>query len=101
VEIRFASFDFFVHHILSYSFASIFIIVYMVALLYTFVNYVFLYVYVLLLSCMFRSRYCVSLCCSVYVCVYCTTAAGCQPNCSLQIYIISYPLRSPGRLERR
>jgi len=62
--------------------------------LYTFVNYVFLYVYVLLLSCVFRSVYCVSLCCSVYcLCanVYCTTAAGCQPNYSLQIYhIISY-----------
>jgi hypothetical protein len=33
--------------------------------------------------------YSVSLCCSVYclcVNVYCTTATGCQPNCSKQIY---------------
>jgi hypothetical protein len=48
---------------------------------------------------MFRDSYCyvcsvlgiVSLCCSVYflhVNVYCTTATGCQPNCSYQIYHI-------------
>ena len=38
-----------------------------------------------LLLCMFCSGYSVSLCCSVYclcVNVYCTTATGCQPNCS-------------------
>jgi len=38
-----------------------------------------------LLLCKFRSRYCVSVCCSVYclcVNVYCTTATGCQPNCN-------------------
>jgi len=49
------------------------------------------YVYVFLLLCMFRSRYCVSLCYSVYclcVNVYCITAKGCQPNCSYQIYHI-------------
>jgi len=49
------------------------------------------YVYVFLLLCMFRSRYCVSLCCSLYclcVNVYCTTATGCHSNCSYQIYII-------------
>jgi len=49
------------------------------------------YVYEFLLLCMFRSRYSVSLCCSVYclcVNVYCTTATGCQPNCSYRIYII-------------
>ena len=43
------------------------------------------YVLVFLLLCMFRSRYSVSLCCSVYclsVNVYYTTATGCQPNCS-------------------
>ena len=43
-----------------------------------FVNYVFL------LLCMFRSVYSVAFC-SVYclcVNVYCTTATGCQPNCS-------------------
>ena len=37
--------------------------------------------YVFLLLCMFRSRYCVSLCCPVYslcVNVHCTTATGCQ-----------------------
>jgi hypothetical protein len=46
-------------------------------LLVNFVNYVFLH--------MFRAGYFVSLCCSVYclcVKVYCTTATGCQPNCS-------------------
>jgi hypothetical protein len=51
------------------------------------------YVYVFLLLCMFRSRYCVSLCCSVYclcVNVYYTTANGCQPNWSYKIYHISY-----------
>ena len=56
--------------------------------------YSFCYVYVFLLLCTFRSVYSDSLCCSVYclcVNVYCTTAAGCQPNYSQQIYhIISY-----------
>jgi hypothetical protein len=36
------------------------------------------------------------LCCSVYclcVNVYCTTATGCQPNCSLIYHIISYHIR--------
>ena len=40
---------------------------------------------IFLLLWMFRSRYYVSLCRSVYclcVNVYCTTATGCQPNCS-------------------
>jgi len=49
--------------------------------------------YVLLSLCMFLSRCCVSLCCSVYCfCVYihCTTATGCQPSCSYQIYHVSY-----------
>ena len=49
------------------------------------IMYSFFYVYLFLLLCMFCSRYCVSLCCSVYclcVNVYCTTATGCQPNCS-------------------
>ena len=53
-----------------------------------FVNYVFL------LLCMFCSVYSVSLCCSVYclcVNVYCTTATGCQPNCSLRMYHIIAP----------
>ena len=48
-------------------------------LMFNFVNHLFL------LLCMFRSVYSVSLCCSVYclcVNVYCTTATGCQPNCS-------------------
>jgi len=47
--------------------------------------YPYCYVYVFLVLGMFRSRYCVSLCCSVYclcVNVYCTAATGCQPNCS-------------------
>jgi hypothetical protein len=50
--------------------------------LFSFVYYVFL------LFRMFLSRYCVSLCRSVYclcVNVYCTTATGCPPNCSCQI----------------
>jgi len=54
--------------------------------------YFYCYVYVFLFLCMFRSVYSVSLCCSVYclcVNVYCTTAIGCQPNCSSQIYHIS------------
>jgi hypothetical protein len=49
------------------------------------VMYCYCYVYVFLLLCMFRSKYSVSLCCSVYclcVNVYCTAATGCQPNCS-------------------
>ena len=40
------------------------------------------------------STYCLCrLCCSMYclcVNVYCTTATGCQPNCSQQIYHIAY-----------
>jgi hypothetical protein len=50
-----------------------------------YIMYSYCYVYAFLSLCMFRSRYCVSLCCSVYclcVNVYCTTATGCQPNCS-------------------
>ena len=49
--------------------------------------------YIFLLLCMYRSRYCVSLCCSVYclcVNVYCTTATEYQPNCSYQIHHIIY-----------
>jgi VIT1/CCC1 family predicted Fe2+/Mn2+ transporter len=48
-------------------------------LLFNFINYV------LLLLRIFRFGYSVSLCCSMYclcVNVYCTTATGCQPNCS-------------------
>jgi hypothetical protein len=57
-----------------------------------YIIYSYCYVYVFLLLCMFRSRYCVLLCCSVYclcVNVYCTTATGCQPKCSIQIYHIT------------
>ena len=46
---------------------------------------------IFLLLFMFRSSYCVSLCCSVYclcVNVYCVTATGCQPNFSYEIYHI-------------
>ena len=49
-----------------------------------YIMYFFCYAYVFL-SCIFRSRCCVSLCCSVYcscVNVNCTAASGCQPNCS-------------------
>jgi len=59
--------------------------------LFNLVNYVFL------LLCMFCSVYFVSLYCSVYcvcVCVcanvYSTTATGCKPNCSQQIYHIFF-----------
>ena len=44
----------------------------------------FLCLFILIVM-MSRSKYCVSLYCSVYclcVNVYCTTASGCQPNCS-------------------
>jgi hypothetical protein len=57
------------------------------------VNYVkLLLCYVFSWLCIFRSRYSVSLCCSVYslfVKTYCTTTTGCQPNSSKQIYHIS------------
>jgi hypothetical protein len=49
-------------------------------LLFNFVNYVFLLLYIDICS-----VYSVPLCCSVYclcISVYCTTATGCQPNCS-------------------
>jgi hypothetical protein len=79
----------FFYHILSYSFGSIFIIVFMVVCFVCFclilqIMY-FYYVNVFLLLCMFCSRHCVSFCCSVYclcVNVYRTAATGCQPNCS-------------------
>jgi hypothetical protein len=63
-------------------------------LLFNCVNYVFLLLCLCILL-LFRqcSVYSVSLCCSVYclcVNVYCTTATGCQPNCSLYIYIYIY-----------
>ena len=67
-----------------------YIIVYMVVrfvcfYLILYIMYSYCYVYVLLLLCMFRSGYFVSLCSSAYcfcVNMYCTTATGCQPNCS-------------------
>ena len=66
------------------------IIVYMVVCFVSFylilyIMYSFCYVYVFLLLYMLRSRYCVSLWCSVYclcVNVYRTSLTGCQPNCS-------------------
>jgi len=61
-------------------------VLYASTLLFDLVNYVFCcYIYVFLLLYMFHSRYCVSLCCSVYclcVNVYCTAASCCQHNCS-------------------
>ena len=64
--------------------------VYFYLILYIMYSYCYVYVLLLLLR-MFRSRYSVSLCCPVYclcVNVYCTTATGCQPNCSYQIHHI-------------
>ena len=57
--------------LLSYSFGPILIISYMVVCfvffyLILYIIYPYCYVYVFLLLCIFRSRYCVSLCCSVY-----------------------------------
>jgi hypothetical protein len=90
-------YGFFFYHILSYSFGYIFYnfmygcIFYV--LLFNCVNCVlFCYVNVFFLLYMFCSVYSVSLCCSVYcLCVnvyctilYCTTATGCQSNCSQQ-----------------
>ena len=57
----------------------------------SYIMYSYFYVCVFLLLRMFRSSYCVSLCRSMYclcVNVYCTTAIGCQPNCSYKIYYI-------------
>jgi hypothetical protein len=72
-------------------------------LLFNFVNCVFLLLCLWILIVVF-TYYCyvcpvysVSLCCSVYclcVNVYCTTATGCQPNCSQQIYHIIYHIIS-------
>ena len=81
-HIKFYSF----FHVLWVPFCII-LLVYMVVCFYLilYVMYLYFYVYVFLLLCMFVSKYCVSLCCSVYclcVNVYCTTATGCQPNCS-------------------
>jgi len=45
-----------------------------------YIMYFFCYIYLFLLLCVFRSRYCVSLCC-LYVNVYHTSATGCQLNC--------------------
>jgi len=50
-------------------------------------------VYVFLLLCRFRPGYSLLFCCSTHcwcVNVYCTTATGCQPNCSYHIYIYIY-----------
>ena len=50
-----------------------------------FIMYCYFCIYTFLLLCMYDSRYSVSLCCSVYclcVNVYCSTATGCQPDCS-------------------
>jgi hypothetical protein len=53
---------------------------------FNFVSYDFYsYIHVFVLLCMFFSLYCISLCVfmnCLNVNVYCTTATGCQPNCS-------------------
>jgi hypothetical protein len=66
--------------------------------------YFYCYVYVFLLLCMFCSVHSVSLCCSTYcLCtdVYYTTATGCQPNCSLYIYIYTHKIRFSAALRSR
>ena len=58
-------------------------------LLFNVVYYVlFLLCLCILILCMFRFKYCVSLCCfghCLCVNVYCTTGTGCQPNCNFCI----------------
>ena len=74
--------------LLSYSFGSL-VVCFVCFYLILYIMYSYCYVYVFLLLRMFRSRYSVSLCCSVYclcVNVSCTTITRCQPNCSYQIY---------------
>jgi hypothetical protein len=76
------AFNTFFHILFVLFFIIVFMVVGVAMLLFNFVNYVSLFLY------MFLSEYSVSLCCSVYclcVNVYCTTATGCQPNCSEQI----------------
>jgi len=73
-------------------------------LIFNCVNYVFLVLCnVFLLLCLFRSGYSVSLCRSVYclcVNVYCTTATGCQPCCSKQIYHTMNKIDELGNITR-
>ena len=61
-------------------------------LFFNFVNYVFLFLCLCILIVMYFMYILFSLCCSMYclcVNVYCTTATGCQPNCSEQIHEMS------------
>ena len=50
----------------------------------------FLYSYCYVCSILCILFHCVVLCIVLCVNVYCTTATGCQPNCSVQIYHIIF-----------
>ena len=71
-------------HIKLHCFFHIFLVLFYIRLYVLYVLFNFVY-YIFLLLCTFRSRYCVSLCCSVYclyVNIYRNTTTGCQHNCS-------------------
>ena len=63
----------------------LYVCIFYMLLLILWIMHFYFYVHVFLLLCKFCSGYSVPLPCSVYflcVNVYCTTATGCQPNCS-------------------
>jgi hypothetical protein len=71
-------------NLLEYKYRRFQLLIYVYVFLLLFM-FSYFYVYVFLLLCRFCSVYSVSLFCSVYclcVNVNCTTATGCQPNCS-------------------
>ena len=97
---------YFLFHILWFYCVSLYTVYHMVVYfvcfcLILYIMYSYFYVYVFLFLCMFRSRYSVSLCCSVYclcVSVYCTAATGCLPNFSRPIchkpHVLTLPLNN-------
>ena len=79
-------------HIILVPLLSLYMWLYVCMLLFKFVNYVFLLLYLCILSVIFSYSYCYarSILCNLFHCVmlivlcvnvYCTTATGCQPNC--------------------